>query len=302
MPGSIANLCVAILFSLTSLFPSIKTPPPPGKTYSIEPSAEFTVVNPASQAELRVKVYIPETQQEEKLPAFILVPGGIADSSAFTKPGDMAEALPAAGFITVVFDADGRGKSGGEENYNGFIQQDGLAEVIRFTSTLPEVDPDKLALISWSYGVTMSTGALSRYPDLPIKFYIDWEGPANRNDTTSGCQNDPTGKNRIPWNSCADDAYWSEREAQSFIGNVKVPYLRVQSEKDHVQPDLSNAIDMINAAVAGNVPWVRLNNEPANQTIDPANPPEMISENEARRQTGMMVKFAIEMAGLFFNP
>ena len=32
----------------------------------------------------------------------------------------------------------------------------------------------------------MASGVLSRYPDLPIKFLSDYEGPANRDDT-AGC-------------------------------------------------------------------------------------------------------------------
>ena len=86
----------------------------------------------------------------------------------------------------MIFDPDGRGLSVGVEDYDGFIHQDGLAEIIRFSASLPEVDPERIGVISFSYGVTMAAGALARYPDLPVRFLIDMEGPADRNDT-GGC-------------------------------------------------------------------------------------------------------------------
>ncbi len=66
---------------------------------------------------------------------------------------------------------------------------------------------------------------------------------------------------------------------------VRVPYQRIQAEKDHVQPDNAQAILMVNNAVNGGVPWVRLNDEAPNQTYDPANPPAMLPESMDRRKT-----------------
>ncbi len=57
-----------------------------------------------------------------------------------------------------------------------------------------------------------------------------------------------------------------------------VPYQRVQSEQDHVQPNNNHAIDIVNAAVASGVPWVRLNEYPPNQTYDVNNPPAMLDD------------------------
>jgi hypothetical protein len=45
-----------------------------------------------------------------------------------------------------------------------------------------------------------------------------------------------------------------------------MPYQRVQSQADHVQSNNNHAIDIVNAAVAGGAPWVRLNEYPPNQT------------------------------------
>jgi len=57
-----------------------------------------------------------------------------------------------------------------------------------------------------------------------------------------------------------------------------VPYQRVQSQSDHVQPNNNHAIDILNAAVAGDVPWVRLNEYPPDQTYDANNPPAMLED------------------------
>ena len=119
-------------------------------------------------------------------------------------------------------------------------------------------------------------GALARHPDLPIDFYIDWEGPVDRN-YTSGCR--PAPQRHIQWESCENDSWWAEREALTFIVDVQVPYQRVQSQKDHVQRENTHAIDIVNAAVAGGAPWVRLNEYPAGQTYDAANPPAMLADS-----------------------
>ena len=223
----------------------------------------------------------------------ILVPGGSGNSSPFRKPNSEFYAFAQAGYVVIVFDPDGRGKSGGTEDYDGFIQQDGLAAVIEFAATLPQVDAQRIGLISYSYGITMAAGALARHPDLPVKFLIDWEGPANRDDT-GGCDGAGLGHLKEVA-SCTDEAFWSQREASVFIAQIRVPYQRIQSQEDHVQPDNDHAILMINNAVTGGVPWVRLNDLPPNQTYDPSNPPAMLSEDESRLLTALVLKYIRQM-------
>lgn len=74
-----------------------------------------------------------------------------------------------AGFVVVLFDPDGRGKSTGKEDFGGYIHQDGLAAVVRFTADLPYVDAQNMGLVTYSYGITMASGALARreYADQP---------------------------------------------------------------------------------------------------------------------------------------
>lgn len=145
------------------------------------------MVNPTGETRLAVQVILPQAYDGTPLPALVLVPGGAGDSSGFIKapPGKPSKAQMMAdkGGAIVVFDPDGRGLSEGIDDDNGHLQQDGLAAVIEYAATLPDVDESRIGLVSYSYGVTMAAGALARYPSLPVLFLIDWEGPANRNDT-----------------------------------------------------------------------------------------------------------------------
>jgi pimeloyl-ACP methyl ester carboxylesterase len=257
-------------------------------------AGRYTVINPSSGASLAVYVNMPaNANASSPAPALVLVPGGSGSSSSFRQPNGEFYAFAQAGYAVIVFDPDGRGQSAGTEDYNGFIQQDGLAEVIRFAANLPGVDPSRIGLVTYSYGITMGAGALARHPDLPVAFPIDWEGPANRNDT-GGCDAGSLGHLQDVA-SCTDEAFWAQREASTFISQIRVPYQRIQSQEDHVQPDNAHAILMVNNAVNGGVPWVRLNDYPPNQTYDPANPPAMLSEQESRLLPALVLKYIREM-------
>lgn len=244
----------------------------------------YWVTNPSSGSRLYVTAIYPPGWSGELLPALVLVPGGIAESD----PARAAR-LADQGFLVVIFDPEGRGRSEGAEDFNGYIGQDGLAAVIEAATALPGLDASRYGLVSFSYGVTMATGALARHPDLPIDFYIDWEGPVNRR-YTSGCKSAP--QSHIQWQPCDNDGWWAEREALTFIADVQIPYQRVQSQKDHVQPTNTHAIDIVNAAVAGGVPWVRLNEYPAGQMYDAANPPAMLSDSLDRRLEQTLAAYA----------
>jgi pimeloyl-ACP methyl ester carboxylesterase len=258
-------------------------------------ASSFWMINPASGARLFITVSYPADGGDSPLPTVLMIPGGLGTRDPLNGADPDAIRLAAAGYVVIQFDADGRGSSGGAEDYNGFIHQDGLAALILAAGTLPRVDPARLGVISRSYGVSMAAGALGRHPDLPVRFYIDWEGPADRTYTTSGC----TGVNHgIEWPSCGDETFWSQREAVAYIGAVRVPYLRIQSAKDHVQSTNSHAVDMVNAAVQGGVPWVRLNDGPVNQTYDPTHPPEMLPDEIDSRLSELFVRYAGELLAL----
>lgn len=277
------------LVASTTQEPGFSIAPPPVGLVPADAENSFWVTNPTSGARLYTRAFYPaDWNGTDLLPALVLMPGGIAPSDP-----QKAARLSDKGFVVIIFDADGRGLSEGTENYNGFITQDGLAAVIIAVAQLPGLDTNSYGLVSYSYGVTAATGALSRYPNLPIDFYIDWEGPVDRFYTTTGCNDDD--HSNIPWQPCTDNAWWSEREAVYFIGAVDVPYQRIQSEEDHVQPNNNHAIDIVNAAVAGIVPWVRLNDCPPNQAYDVNNPPAMIPEAQDRQLEQMVARYAEEI-------
>ncbi len=269
----------------------VTLPLPAAVLEPVEGPNVYWVTNPTSGAKLHVRAFYPtDWNGSDLLPALVLMPGGTGTSEP-----QKAARLSEEGFLVIIFDADGRGQSEGTEDYNGFITQDGLAAVIVAAAQLPGLDPARYGLVSYSYGVTAATGALARYPDLPVQFYIDWEGPVDRNYTTTGC-----GENRadgIQWQPCTDNAWWAEREAVNFIGAVNVPYQRIQSQEDHVQMNNNHAIDIVNAAVAGGVPWVRLNDYPPNQTYDVNDPPAMLPETQDKmleKTVGDYAKYIIE--------
>ncbi len=264
-----------------------QTAPPSQAVSSLE---MYHVTNPTSGARLFVRIYRPPNWDGSPLPTLILVPGG----NGIIRP-EQAQRLAAEGFTVIAFDPDGRGESDGQEDYGGFIQQDGLAAVIRSAPDQTGVDAERLGLATFSYGITMGSGALARHPDLPVRFLVDWEGPADRNDT-GGCDSAHLGHLKEVA-SCTDEAFWAEREAATFIGQVRVPYQRIQSERDHVQPDVRHAILMVNNAVAGGVPWVRLNEEPPNQTYDFQNPPAMLPDSVDKEVEALVARYAREILG-----
>ncbi len=260
---------------------------------AIDAAGEYWVTNPATGAQLYVIVTTPAGGQGP-YPALVIVPGGIGYASSPDENDNLADVLAGEGIVVVAFDPDGRGRSDGIEDYDGYAQQDGLAAVIEFAAALPQVDPARLGVASFSYGITMASGALARHPDLPVSFLMDWEGPADRFDTTVGC----SANTHIDFAPCDDADFWAQREALNLIPDVQVPYQRLQSEKDHVQPDVEHAINMVNAAVQGEPPWVRLNDLPPDQTYDPANPPAMLSEKETRSLEQLTLQYALEMFSL----
>ena len=256
----------------------VDTEPEPGSVETVV----LDLTNPLSGVEWWVRAYVPSDASAQKpYPALVLVPGGSGAGSAMTNVNDPERnpiSLAERGFVTVSFDADGRGNTSGEEDYCGHIHQAGLAAVIEATAQLPPVDADRIGVSTSSYGITMGSGVLARFPELPVKFLIDYEGPANRNDT-GHCDEHDTGHIT---HDCTDDVWWSEREAATFIQSVKVPYLRIQKTHDHAQPDNDHAILMINNATAvehggqGVSPWTRVNSaemNQANQTYSSASPP-----------------------------
>ena len=311
MPIKMRHFCLVVVWGLTlvlgtPLHPQI-TMAQNGARDSVQYESAaspgtYWVTNPTSGARLFCTVVAPDGCRETRYPTLILVPGGSDYSRAFLESRPVARALSEEGIVAVVFDPDGRGRSQGTEDYDGFTQQDGLKAVIQFAEQLPCVDTGKIGLVSASFGITMASGVLARYPDLPVKFLIDWEGPADRNDT-GGCDEYNTG--HIKGVACDNATFWRQREAATFIKMVTVPYQRLQSQKDHAQPDLDHAITMVNSATSkgygglGLAPWTRLNRLTPNTTYSQDDPPEMLPEPEGNDFLHLIIDYSKELFGLF---
>lgn len=211
-----------------------------------------------------------------------------------------AAQLVAAGVVVVGFNAAGRGRgrpwdprSSGVAALNGPTDQDDLAAVIETLSAKRWIDQDRLGISSVSYGLVAAAGCLHRHPSLPIRYLIDEEGPSDRYAAMlrAWCLAEVDGPD---WPKRAedlfkvtteDDGFWRVREPVRTIGTFRGHYLRLQAEVDHVQPPRSvghrplfhrppewwqnkHALDMVNAAVVGGVPWVRVNLPPQGNPIN----------------------------------
>ena len=247
--------------------------------------------------------------------------------------------------VVVCFNAEGRVDtiapddllSEGTEDFNGFRHQDGLANLIEYVAGLDYVDESNIGLKSQSYGITMVAGCVGRYPDLPIRYLVDGEGPPTSFITCHGPRylaGDMQKYDTVlgifgreaTWQdaSQANVDWWAEREAIDFIGGFRGSYLRLQATWDHAQPPESQAEmatyhhpngwpgggpawyhnkhtnDIVNAAVAGGVPWVRVNLPPqgnaVNATFDVDHPPAYLPGHLADHPYA--VRAILEMAGL----
>lgn len=277
--------------------PADKAPGGPGGRSLVAASA--TVTNPTSGANLAVYVSTPTTGTGP-WPTLVVVPGGF-QAGMQNMPPDRQTPYLETGFALVVWDPDGRGNSTGTEDRGGAIHQDGLKAVIDWAKKDSRVDPNRLGVMTFSFGITIGAGTLARFQDTGAKFLLDWEGPANRN-YTHGCGTQQTGQPETNdaieagWGECTDDVYWQFREGSTSIKNVTVPYLRVQFQKDHVQPTHQHAVDMMVAAQSGGNAWTRINDEPVNKRI--TSEADFTTLSNTKPQPFVMAHYAKEMMEL----
>jgi hypothetical protein len=199
---------------------------------------------------------------------------------------EFAASLHEMGIMTVDFAPQGRGESEGQDNFHGTVHQDDLKAIVDFVSPLAFVQQDNIGIFSYSYGIVLAMGALSRYPEMPIAFLIDWEGPScPGRDFQRGIENNETWAKRtilllsgrdelsseeysefiIHGGAISDEAYWFERDAARFAEGLSCPYLRVQFDNDHVQGTYKHhMMEIINAATEKSGQWTRCNDNPAN--------------------------------------
>jgi hypothetical protein len=263
------------------------------------------VVNPASGCSLYVHIHRPVSAgPTSRVPGIIIVPDLSYAGTSFDN--GTADVLASEGFAVLHFDADGRGLSrNGTENYDGFVQQDGLSACALALATKPYVDPENLGVYSEGYGVVMATGMLARHETPHIKFLLDFEGPADRYQASSS----NGGHVPVPPDS---ESFWQEREAGRFIKHLTCAYLRVQTDQDHTgrMPNNEHAIALIDSATstihggAGTSTWTRVNDSvmnPENRTYTITDPPNWIPEDEEDLLTCRMVLYLHELANRDFT-
>jgi len=244
----------------------------------------------------KIRIKLEKPKGDGPFPVLIGIAGG-NDVYAFHREGSeqFLKAINALNILAVDFAPQGRSGSEGKDNYNGFVHQDDLKAIVDYLAKQQYVNKNMMGIISFSYGVALATGALSRYPDMPIQFLIDWEGPAapGRDIRRGFANKEAWVKNKdvlsmigidgvmtekkllstiLHGGQIGNDDYWDERDASHFAAKLPCPYLRIQDEIDHVQGTSKAAMmAIINAATSHSGQWTRCNDNPANTIYNETN-------------------------------
>ncbi|HNH46902.1 MAG TPA: CocE/NonD family hydrolase, partial [Myxococcota bacterium] len=168
--------------------------------------------------------------------------------------------LAALGYAVLTWDPAGRGGSWGVEDFGGTEHQDDLRCAVRHLAGL-EGMTGRVGVLSLSMGLVAAAGALARWPELPVSWLVDWEGPCDREILTAG------GTKMEPANGhdLSDESWWPPREAVRHVGKLRCGYVRLQALPDHAQDqEIRHAERMIRAAALGELPWYQLNDHPRN--------------------------------------
>lgn len=262
----------------------------PSTAYTIEAIETWVTAPNGNQVYTRVVQPVPGLYPGQQFPALIAIPGGTGPGAPLAdNPG--YRGLVADGFVVVVFNPEGRGtgaagnlRSEGTDDCNGFIHQDDLKAVVEYTASLPNVLLRNIGVETASLGIAIGGGALGRYPDLPVAYLVDQEGPHDNRVITFydvGSERQVCGHwSTVTDPSAANVAFWSEREAVRHIGGFRGMYLRMQAEVDHAQGPgyFRHTIEMVNAATqpayggTGSARWTRVNGADVGNPINTVYP------------------------------
>ena len=136
----------------------------------------------------KITIRIQKPEGNGPFPVLIGVAGG---DGMYAFQSELPTRLFEKGIMTVDFAPQGRDTSEGEDNHHGYVHQDDLKTIVDFVSGLSFVQKDDIGILSYSFGIALATGALARYPEMPVAFLIDWEGPASPGkDIQRGLEND----------------------------------------------------------------------------------------------------------------
>jgi len=259
------------------------------------------VVNPSSGCSLYVHIHRPAyAGPGNRVPGVVFVPGGTGYGSSHDATA-LPDNIASDGFAFLHFDPDGRGRSGAyPEDYGGYVHQDGMHACLSLLASRDYVDTSRLGISSRFYGITMASGMIARYAEPPVKFLVDFEGPADRSQT---CQ-DSGGFVPVPADS---EAFWQEREAARFMKQVPCAYLRIQLEVDSNPgiTDNRHCIQLIDSATgaayggAGMSAWTRVNDSlmnPPNRVYTLSDPPAWIPQVQERQDLARTILSLHELA------
>ncbi len=203
-------------------------------------------------------------------PGVVMIPGRDGLGTDFDGLGYpvSAEEIVALGAMVVHFDPTGLGRSWGEEDSSGPLQQGSFLAALEYLIGHPQVDRNHIGVLAISIGIAMAAPVLAREGKrLGVAFLVDWEGPPDRHVITA------FGRFMAPakGHSLQDDEYWIPREAVAHLGQIPCAYHRFQSQWDHAQGAyVRHAAEAINAALKGGGPsLVQLNDQPPGRTYDP---------------------------------
>ncbi len=201
-----------------------------------------------------------------RCPGLVISPAIHQGSAALLGNAAVVSAAEIArlGFAVLVHDPAGRGDSWGEEDFGGPEHQDDLRVAIRALAGRPDVS-GQVGVVALSLGLAAAAGALARWPELPVPWLLDWEGPCDREIITAG------GTRMVPagGHTLDDDAWWQPREAVAHARALRCGYVRLQAFPDHAQPDeLRHARRMLEAARSGSEAWWQLNDHPRGSLPD----------------------------------
>jgi len=279
-----ASLAVVLLVTAMTTTAMLVAKPPGGVAatpaqalYTIEAIETWVTAPNGNDLYTRIVRPVPALYSGQRFPTLITIPGGTgAGAPMASNPG--YRDLAASGFVLVAFNVEGRGTgtpgnlmSEGTENCNGFVHQDDLKAIVEYAAALPNVDASNIGVETSSFGIAIGAGALGRYPNLPVAYLVDQEGPHDNRVITfydAGHETQVCGHlSTVTDPSPANVAFWAEREAVRHIDTYAGRYLRMQAEYDHAQNPgyFRHAIEMVNAATdslnggAGTAVWTRMN-------------------------------------------
>lgn len=213
-----------------------------------------------STAGYRLAAVVVRPASGTRWPGLVVSPAIHQGVAALTGNAAVVSAAELArlGFAVLVHDPAGRGDSWGEEDFGGPEHQDDVRVAIRALAARPDCT-GRVGVLSLSLGLAAAAGALARWPELPVPWLLDWEGPCDREIITAG------GTRMVPaaGHSLDDEDWWSPREAVAHVGALGCGYARLQAFPDHAQPEeLRHARRMLEAARRGRPAWAQLNDHP----------------------------------------